>query len=166
MEPQPDAVRLRAVRPEDDGLYLALRGDDLAMADLGGPLPEDQILRSLAREVADTDAGRAWVSVIELAHKRTWLAVGNLTVVTNGEGVSEIGWMVLPQWQRRGIAAQALSLALADPRRAAWGPLHAYPAASNDASNRLCASTGFVLRGAKTVEFYGQLFETNEWVHG
>jgi RimJ/RimL family protein N-acetyltransferase len=67
------------------------------------------------------------------------VVAGNVVLWSHDEGgepVSEIGWMVLPEFQGRGLGKRAvrmlLELALVDGR---WGLVHAFPATSNAPSN-------------------------------
>jgi RimJ/RimL family protein N-acetyltransferase len=78
--------------------------------------------------------------------------------------ISEIGWMVLPAYQGRGLARRAVSrvldLAAADGR---WGTIHAFPGVTNAASNALCRSLGFTLVGTVTVDFQGRPLTCHHW---
>ena len=91
---------------------------------------------------------------------------GTVTLYSH-EGMSEIGWMVLPEFQGRGMAGEAvravLGLARADGR---WGPIHAFPSRTNEPSNAICRSRGFSLLGEEETAFAGRVFPTNHWVFG
>ena len=83
----------------------------------------------------------------------------------DGEPMSEIGWMVLPEFQGRGFGKLAvrmlLGLARDDGR---WGLVHAFPATSNAPSNGICRSVGFRFAGERDVTFAGRVLRTNHWV--
>jgi RimJ/RimL family protein N-acetyltransferase len=83
-----------------------------------------------------------------------------------GDTVWEIGWSVVPEFQRRGIASRAVGLLL--EKIAAEGqdrPILAYPAVDNEASNAVCRKAGMTLIGQAVVEFPpGNPFRANEWV--
>jgi RimJ/RimL family protein N-acetyltransferase len=70
----------------------------------------------------------------------------------DSEPVTEIGWMVLPEFQGRGLAKRAvrmlLELARDDGR---WGLVHAFPATANSPSNGICRSLGFRFAGERDV---------------
>jgi RimJ/RimL family protein N-acetyltransferase len=77
---------------------------------------------------------------------------------------SEIGWMVLPSFQGRGIGraatADVLNRARADGR---WGTVHAYPAVDNAPSNAMCRSLGFTLVEMRDFEYAGRSLTCNDW---
>lgn len=83
------------------------------------------------------------------------------------ELIDEIGWMVLPEHQGRGLASAAVTEAL---RRAdavsRWRVLHAFPATTNAPSNALCRKQGFALRGPIDYYYtYGErTLRVNHWV--
>lgn len=78
--------------------------------------------------------------------------------------IHEIGWMVLPAFQGRGIASQALAMivvrARADRR---FSRIHAFPGVSNAPSNALCRKSGFVLTEERDVRFRDRPLRVNHW---
>jgi RimJ/RimL family protein N-acetyltransferase len=160
--------RIREVEARDLDAYLRLRGDPVMMAELGGPIAPEVVERSLLREVDDTAAGRAAVVMIEVRVDGRWLPAGNVSLVLVGserEASSEIGWMVLPEFQRQGLARWAVGELLGSAGVAGiWGDVHAYPAVTNAPSNAICRALGFRLAATGRTEFNGQAFETNDWV--
>lgn len=82
-----------------------------------------------------------------------------------GEQITEIGWMVLPEFQGRGLAKRAvrevLRLAREDGR---WGRVHAFPGVTNGPSNGICRSLGFTFVEQRDVTFADRLLHTNHWV--
>ncbi|MEW2378305.1 GNAT family N-acetyltransferase [Micromonospora sp. NPDC047812] len=176
MDPSPDALPdapsaaappaagmlLRDVQPGDLDVYVRLRCDPAVMAELGGPQPRDRVTAQLRRDLETVRDGSAWIKMIVPDDGAE--AAGTVTLYSHG-GVSEIGWMVVPEHQGRGLAGRAvravLDLARADGR---WGLVHAFPATTNAASNAICRSGGFVFVGEEQTEFAGRLFRTNHWV--
>jgi RimJ/RimL family protein N-acetyltransferase len=83
----------------------------------------------------------------------------------SGTVMSEIGWMVLPEFQGRGIATTAVRMLLALAREQnRWGLVHAFPAITNAPSNAVCRSAGFRFAGEQDATFAGRVFRTNHWV--
>jgi RimJ/RimL family protein N-acetyltransferase len=82
-----------------------------------------------------------------------------------GTVMSEIGWMVLPEFQGRGIATTAVRILLALAREQdRWGLVHAFPATTNAPSNAVCRSAGFRFAGEQDTPFAGRVLRTNHWV--
>ncbi len=159
---------LRDVQRDDVDLYVQMRCDPVMMAELGGPLPREGIEDKVARDVADAEAGRAWILVIVPDRAEPGAVAGTVVVWESGEDgepFTEIGWMVLPEFQGRGLAKAAVRAVLRRCRdEGRWGPLHAFPAVTNGASNGLCRSLGFALLGQTVVEFSGRPLQVNHWI--
>jgi hypothetical protein len=79
--------------------------------------------------------------------------------------IDEIGWMVLPEHQGRGLASAGVAEALRRADEAArWRVLHAFPATTNAPSNALCRKHGFAMRGPIDYTYRGQSLRVNHWV--
>jgi RimJ/RimL family protein N-acetyltransferase len=141
------SLRLRNVTLEDVSLYVRLRCDPAMTADLGGPQPKEGIPDKVREDVTWTEADRDWVLVIESSDSGE--AMGSVCIWTNereGEAISEIGWMVLPEFQGRGVAKRAVRAILERARTdGRWAMIHAFPAVTNGPSNGICRSLGFTL---------------------
>jgi len=82
-----------------------------------------------------------------------------------GESIDEIGWMVLPEHQGRGLASAGVAEALRRADEAArWRVLHAFPAATNTPSNALCRKHDFTWRGPIEYAYRGRTLCVNHWV--
>src|SRR5687767_10719301 len=101
---------LRDVEPTDLDVYRRLRCDPVMMAELGGPQSQERVADQLKRDVETVLAGSAWIKMILL--DRSAQVAGTVTLYSH-ESVSEIGWMVLPEFQGRGIAGEAVRMVLA-----------------------------------------------------
>ncbi len=159
---------LRDVQPGDVDAYVAMRCDPVMMSELGGPLPREGIEAKVLRDVDSTRSGEAWITMIVPDDERPEAVAGSVVLWSHddgGEPISEIGWMVLPAFQRQGIGKRAVRLLLERARDAhRWGRVHAFPGVSNVASNGICRSVGFTLLGRREVDFNGRLLSTNHWV--
>ena len=73
--------------------------------------------------------------------------------------------MILPAHQGHRYATRALAVLLervrADGR---WGPIHAFPGVTNEASNALCKGAGFTLLGTADVDYGDRMLHCNHWV--
>jgi RimJ/RimL family protein N-acetyltransferase len=161
-------MRLRDVELGDVSAYVRMQCDPVMMAELGGPLPRAGIEDKVARDVKAAAAGTDWIKMIVPGEAAADVVAGSVVLWSHedsGEPTSEIGWMVLPEFQRRGLAKRAvrmlLELARDDGR---WGLVHAFPATTNGPSNGICRSVGFRLAGEQDVTFAGRVLRSNHWV--
>ena len=163
-------MRLRNVELSDVGTYVRMRCDPVMMAELGGPLPREGIEEKVAR---DDRRGRAesiaLIKMIVPDEAEPGVVAGNVVLWSHDEDdgapISEIGWMVLPEFQGRGLGKRAVRMLLelaGEDRR--WGLAHAFPATTNAASNGICRSLGFQLTGQRDVIFAGRVLRSNCWV--
>ena len=133
-------------------------------AELGGVLDQDVAAR-LERDVASVEANRYWVLVIVTADGTAAGTVSLWDHESDGETIDEIGWMVLPEHQGRGLASAGVAEALrrADDE-ARWRVLHAFPATTNGPSNALCRKHGFALHGPIDYGYRQRTLRVNHWV--
>ena len=166
--PGGSAVLLRDVEPGDVEAYVRMRCDPVMMAELGGPLPREGIEAKVARDVQDAASGAALIKMIVPDEAGPRTVAGSAVLWTSerdGERFSEIGWMVLPEFQGRGVAKRAVRMLLALARdQGRWGLVHAFPGVTNGPSNGICRSLGFTLAGEQEVEFAGRAFRSNHWL--
>lgn len=168
MAGQEQQVRLRDVELGDVRAYVRMRCDPVMMAELGGPLPREGIEEKVARDVRAAAAGDSWIKMI-VPEAAPEAVAGSVVLWSHdedgGEPVSEIGWMVLPEFQGRGLGKRAvrmlLELARDDGR---WGLVHAFPATTNAPSNGICRSLGFRFDGERDVIFADRVLRSNHWV--
>jgi RimJ/RimL family protein N-acetyltransferase len=81
-------------------------------------------------------------------------SVGYWTTQWRDGEVYEIGWMIVPEFQGRGIAVAATAQAVECAKRDAKHRLmHAFPGVENAPSNAICRKLGFELLGACEAEF-------------
>jgi hypothetical protein len=72
--------------------------------------------------------------------------------------------MILPEFQNRGIASQAVRAVLEKARvERKFGQIHAFPAVTNGPSNKICEKNGFTNLGECEVEFAGWGLRCNHW---
>lgn len=72
--------------------------------------------------------------------------------------------MILPEFQGRGIASQAVREVLEKVRlERMFGQIHAFPAVTNGPSNKICEKNGFTNLGEREFEFAGRSLRCNHW---
>ncbi|MFF8994796.1 GNAT family N-acetyltransferase [Streptomyces sp. NPDC014983] len=161
-------MELRNVVPEDVDAYVRMRCDPVMMADLGGPLPRAGMADKVRRDAAEAAADRAWLRMIVPDPARPEVVAGTVTLWAHDTGagpLSEIGWMVLPEFQGRGLARRAVVALLEQARdQDRWGVVHAFPATADAPSNGICRSVGFRFLAEMDTEFAGRTLRTNHWV--
>jgi len=141
-------------------------GDPRMTEHLGGPESPEKLAERQARYERIHEAGTGEMFVIWAGPEAEGVgSVGYWEDAWRGGTVWEIGWSVVPEFQRRGIASRAVGLMLEEI--AAEGldrPILAYPAVGNEASNAVCRKAGMTLIGEAVVEFPpGNPFRANEW---
>jgi RimJ/RimL family protein N-acetyltransferase len=158
---------LRDVRLSDVAVYRRMRCDPVMMAELGGPQPPEGIADKVRLDVAAARSDEAWISMILPDAGSPDVVAGSVVLwshVEGGEEISEIGWMVLPEFQGCGIGKAAVRLLLERARdEHRWGIVHAYPAVTNDPSNGICRALGFTLDGARQLDYNGAVLHCNAW---
>ena len=158
-------MELRPVRADDAPLFEAELCDPAMMEHLGGPISLEKAHATLARQLDPADAERTWAFVIVTGAGED---AGSVCLWSHEEAdlgpISELGWMVLPAFQGRGLGrgavAELLERARVDGR---WGAVHAYPAVSNDASNAMCRTLGFELVETIDIEYSGRTLRCHHW---
>jgi RimJ/RimL family protein N-acetyltransferase len=144
----------------------ALELDPDVMSELGGPRPKEELAGVHdMRIAAKIDGEDWWLKIVPGPGDEAAGTIGIWPSEVGGETVYETGWMVLPAYQGRGIASEALGLLL-DRARAngRFDTIHAFPGVTNDPSNALCRKFGFELREERQVEFRNQPLRVNHWV--
>jgi RimJ/RimL family protein N-acetyltransferase len=151
---------------EDDlGLSLRIEGDSEMMSHLGGPRTKEQIAEVHQRRLDLMARGEAFMYKILLDDSdEPEGSIGMWEKEWNGANVHEMGWMILPEFQGKGLAATAgrmiLDRARSDPR---FTVIHAFPAVDNAASNAICRKLGFENQGELEFEFAGRTLRCNDW---
>ncbi|MGW1158598.1 GNAT family N-acetyltransferase [Streptomyces sp. NPDC002519] len=160
-------MQLRNVSPDDVDAYVRMRCDPRMMADLGGPLPREGMVDKVRRDAQQAAADLAWFKMIVPDQVGPDVVAGTVTIWshdTDGGPISEIGWMVLPEFQGRGLGRRAVRALLEEARdQDRWGLVHAFPATSNAASNGICRSVGFRFLAEVDVTFAGRVLRSNHW---
>jgi RimJ/RimL family protein N-acetyltransferase len=159
-------VELMPKTPEDEWLTVALETDPRVMAELGGPWTVEEAKATHRRRMKGIGTGENWGFTV--VPEPGSPPVGTIMLWPSewdGEAISETGWMILPEHQGRGHGSAALALLLEKARAdGRWGDIHAFPGATNGASNALCRKAGFELIGTGNADYGDRHFPVNHWV--
>jgi RimJ/RimL family protein N-acetyltransferase len=142
----------------------AIETDPEMMAELGGAVAREDIPAIHKRRLQTVEAGDWYFVILPDAGGPPAGTVGIWPREWEGDQIHEAGWMVLPEFQGRGIASEALGL-LIERARAEPGieAIHAFPGVTNPPSNALCRRFGFEFLGEHGGEYRGRAFQVNHW---
>jgi RimJ/RimL family protein N-acetyltransferase len=148
----------------DMALTEAIECDPVVMAELGGPLPREAIPAIHRKRLPGAVKGTWWFKIIPEPGGQAAGTIGIWDSKYKGTPIVEMGWTVLPAFQRRGLAGAAARMIL-DRARAEkrCSSIHAFPGVTNAASNAICRKSGFVLIEECEVEYAGRMLKVNHW---
>jgi len=141
-----------------------LMGDPKMTEHLGGPETPEKLRERHAR-YQRLEAGDRMFKIVDVATGASVGSVGFWTKEWREDQVYETGWMVVPEFQGRGIAMAATAQAIERARRDDEHRfMHAFPNVENAASNAICRKLGFELLEACQFEFpTGHFMTCNDW---
>jgi RimJ/RimL family protein N-acetyltransferase len=146
----------------DEGLDLLHRKNTPELTEhLGGPETAEQVRHRHERYLS-LSGGQMF---LVYSDGQLSGSVGYWAREWEGESVYETGYGILPEYQGRGFAVQALRLCAERAGRDGSRPwLHAFPSVDHDASNAVCRKAGFELVGECGFEYPpGNFIRSNNW---
>jgi RimJ/RimL family protein N-acetyltransferase len=159
-------IRLEPWGEDDLPLLRKTLGDPEMTRHLGGPESEEKLVERQRRfeRLADSGTGHIF-KIVENATGEPVGSVGYWQRDWRGEEIYEIGWMVIPEFQGRGIAVAATAQAVEHARmEGGRSRLHAFPGVDNAPSNAICRKLGFELAGEIEFEYPpGSMMRCNDW---
>lgn len=159
-------VRIQPWSEDDLPLLEKLLGDPEMMIHLGGPESSEQILRRHIRYMRLDEEGTD--HMFRIVSGPGGEGVGNVGYwrkTWRDRAVYEMGWLILPEYQGRGIATKAAALVIDHARREPkYQFMHAFPSIENAASNAICRKLGFTLVEECQLEYPpGRSMTVNDW---
>jgi RimJ/RimL family protein N-acetyltransferase len=148
----------------DLGLLERLMGDPRMTEHLGGPETAEK-LRERQGRYENLEGGDRIFKIVEVPSGAGVGSVGFWTQEWRDEQVYEIGWMVVPEFQGRGIAVAATAQVIEIAKHVDMHRfMHAFPNIDNAPSNVICRRLGFDLLEACELEFpKGHFMTCNDW---
>jgi len=143
-----------------------LLGDPAMTEHLGGPETPEKIEERHERYLRG-ETGKVEMFKVVDEEGTPVGSVGYWERDEDDEKVYETGWMVLPEFQGRGIATRATELVIERVRAEGdhqW--LYAYPGVDNHPSNAICRKLGFELVEVEEFEYpkgSGNIMRCNDW---
>jgi RimJ/RimL family protein N-acetyltransferase len=158
------AVTLEPWGSGDLPLLERLMGDAEMTEHLGGPESPEKLRERHAR-YERAERGDRMFKIVDVETGAGVGSVGFWNKDWRDEQVYEIGWMVVPEFQGRGIAVVATALAIDLAREDdVHRFMHAFPNVDNAPSNAICRKLGFELLDALEFEFpKGHFMTCNDW---
>jgi RimJ/RimL family protein N-acetyltransferase len=155
------------LEPWGDGdlpLLERLMGDPRMTEHLGGPESPEK-LRERQGRYERAEKGDRMFKIVDLESCAGVGSVGFWTKEWRDAEVYEVGWMVVPEFQGRGIAVAATEQVVELTRHdGAHRFVHAFPHVDNGPSNAICRKLGFELLEACEFEFpKGHFMICNDW---
>jgi RimJ/RimL family protein N-acetyltransferase len=157
-------VTLQAWGSGDLPLLERLMGDPGMTEHLGGPESREK-LRERQGRYERHEVGDRMFKIVDLASGAGVGSVGFWPKEWRDERVYEVGWMVVPEFQGRGVAVAATAWAIEFAKHDGGRRfMHAFPNVDNGPSNAICRKLGFELLEACEFEFPKLHFMTcNDW---
>ena len=155
-------VMLQPYSDTDLPLLQKLLGDADMMEHLGGPETPEQIRQRHQRYLRLTETDHMFTILLNGE------SVGNIGYWEKNwrdQLIYEMGWLVLPGYQGRGIATNAAIATIQHARgEHRYQFMHAFPSVDNAASNAICRKLGFALQEQCQFEYPpGHLLTVNDW---
>lgn len=156
-------MELRVYSEDDLALTVALECDPEVMRELGGPVSREGAEDAHRRRIEGVKSDPWWFAIVPEEGAPAAGAIGIWRSDWESE-LDEVGWMVLPKYQGRGIAGEALGLLIDRARAQARSErIHAFPGLTNGPSNALCRKYGFAHIGESEVKFRDRPLRVNHW---
>ena len=156
-------MRLVPITAEDEDLTVRLECDPLMMLHIGGPRPEADVRASHKRRLALMEQGSARMYKIVGEDSEVLGTIG-IWKIDERPQAYEMGWFVLPEHQRKGVATEAarlvISQACSDPQVAC---VYAFPPVTNAASNGVAKNAGMENQDEFDNEGFFGVLRCNNW---
>jgi RimJ/RimL family protein N-acetyltransferase len=157
-------MELRLYSERDRALTLAMETDPGVVGRLGGTVDEEAAARVHERRLAAVAGGDLFYTIVPDGAEEP---VGLIAIWRSewaGRPAHELGAMLLPRFQAKGVAGQAFDLLL--PRAVARGVtvLHSFPGVANAPSNAILRKLGFDRLEDCDLDYEGRPLRCAHWI--
>lgn len=158
-------MQLVPITAEDEDLTVRLECDPEIMRHIGGPRPEEDVRATHKRRLASMEKGDTRMYKIMADDTGEVLGtIGIWKIEAKGPQAYEMGWIVLPEHQGKGVATEAARLIIEQARS---DPdvryVYAFPSVTNPASNAIARKIGMQNQGEFDNEDYAGVLRCNDW---
>lgn len=157
-------MRLRPYTEDDRDLTVALESDPDVMGHLGGPIDQPEAVGVHDTRMAAIAEGDLFYTILP-DHDPQPAGVVAVWRSDWADGqIHEVGVMLRPRYQRRGLAVQAILQILQHARGSGVTRLHGFAAVTNVASNMVAEQAGFHRVEDCDMSYNGRPIRSAHWV--
>lgn len=156
-------MEIRLYADTDRDLTVALETDPRVMGHLGGVSTADTAERVHQWRLAAPERGDIFVTIVPDGAAEPVGVVGIWRSEIDGETVHELGAMILPGHQARGVGTRTWDLVRPLVQAAGISRLDSYPGVDNVASNAILARIGFTRAGERDLDYEGRPVRCAHW---
>ncbi|MEJ2757697.1 MAG: GNAT family N-acetyltransferase [Anaerolineales bacterium] len=158
-------MRLIPITAQDEDLTVRIECDPEMMRYIGGARPEEDVRATHKRRLKLMEKGEAHMFKAVAGNSNEVLGMIGIWKIDWKEPYAyEMGWMVLPEHQGKGVATEAalniLSQARSNPN---IRTVYAFPAINNAASNAIARKIGMHNQGEFDNEGFAGILRCNDW---
>jgi RimJ/RimL family protein N-acetyltransferase len=158
-------MELRLYAESDRGLTLALESDPAVVGHLGGPVDADAAAGVHEKRIASVAAGDLIYTIIPDGRSEPVGVIAIWRSEWDGRPIHELGAMLLPQHQARGVAGRAFEQLLPLALERGVSELHAFPSVTNAPSNAIMRKLGGFRRVEDCdLDYEGRPLRCAHWV--
>ena len=158
-------MQLIPITADDEDLTVRLECDPELMRHIGGARPEADVRATHKRRLALMEKGDAHMyKIVDETTNEALGTIGIWKIDWKEPQAYEMGWMVLPENQGKGVATEAAQLLLEQARsNPEVHSVYAFPAVSNGASNAIALKLGMENQGEFDNEDFAGILRCNDW---
>jgi RimJ/RimL family protein N-acetyltransferase len=157
-------VEIRPYAEGDRQLTLALESDPDVVGHLGGPVDQDAAERVHGNRIASVAAGDLIYTIVPDGGTDPVGVIAIWRSEWNSRPVYELGAMLLPRYQARGVAGRAFDLLLPLAVERGVTELHSFPGVTNGPSNAILRKLGFRRVEDCDLDYEGRPLRCAHWV--